>query len=79
MRKDLEKLAARTDGDDPLEALTALTELRREVDRRETVLVRRARVRGASWSAVAIALGVSRQAAHKKHGFGFRGGSSAAE
>lgn len=71
----MRKLAARTDGDDPIEALTALTALRREIDQREAVLVRRARVRGASWSAIGHALGVSRQAAHKKHGFGFRGGS----
>lgn len=70
MRKDdrLSHLVAQADGDDPLTALQALASLRKEVEQREAVLVRRAKVRGASWAAIATVLGVSRQAVHKKHG-----------
>ncbi len=66
-------LASRAEDDDPVGALAALAELRREVDRREAVVVRRARVRGLSWAAIATLLGVSRQAVHRKYaGFGLR-------
>lgn len=61
-------LAAQAEDDDPLRALAATAQLHREVSRRETVAVRRARARGASWSQIAAALGVSRQAVHRKHG-----------
>ena len=60
------------DADDPLGALRALANLRRETERQEAVLVRRARVRGTSWAAIAAVLGVSKQAVHKKHGGGWR-------
>ncbi len=60
-------LASRAEDDDPVGALAALAELRREVDRREAVVVRRARVRGLSWAAIATLLGVSRQAVHRKY------------
>ena len=66
------RLAAQADGEEPLPALRALALLRSEAERREAVLVRRARVRGASWAAIASVLGVSRQAVHKKHGGGWR-------
>lgn len=56
------------DDEDPLRALAALTELRRELSRTEATQVRRARNEGASWAEIAGALGVSRQAVHKKHG-----------
>ena len=65
-------LVAQAEGDDPLSALRAVASLRSEVDKREAVLVRRARVRGASWAAIALVLGVSRQAVHKKYGGGWR-------
>lgn len=64
-------LAKRADVDDPLAALGAVVALRQQVEQREAVLVRRARVRGASWQAIASVLGVSRQAVHKKHGGGW--------
>lgn len=48
-------------------ALRALTALRLELDTRERDLVVRAVAAGASWSQVARALGVTKQAAHKKH------------
>jgi len=56
------------DPDQPIPALFALAERRRELAREEEALVRRARVMGHSWEAIATALGVSKQAAHKKYG-----------
>ncbi|WNB87574.1 AsnC family protein [Cellulomonas sp. ATA003] len=61
-------LVSRAGDEDPLRALTAVAELQREVSRTEATLVRRARVRGASWEQIARVLGVSRQAVHKKYG-----------
>ena len=52
---------------DAEEALRALTALRKELELVEPDLVRRAVRGGASWSQVAKALGVSKQAAHRKH------------
>nr|WP_136518240.1 MULTISPECIES: hypothetical protein [Cellulomonas] len=54
--------------DDPLSALLALSRLRREVERREAVAVRRARLAGVPWVAIAAMLGVSKQAVHRKYG-----------
>jgi len=48
-------------------ALRALTALRSELDTLERDLVVRAVAAGASWSQVARTLGVTKQAAHKKH------------
>jgi hypothetical protein len=61
-------LASSADSDDPIEALNAIAELRSELDRREAVAVRKARNRGASWQLIALALRVTKQAVHKKHG-----------
>lgn len=61
-------LAAQSGSDDPIEALRAIERLRRELDRVESVAVRRARNANASWQLIALALGVSRQAVHKKYG-----------
>lgn len=70
-------LAAATDDPDPFHGLEAVAAVRTEVERREAVLVRRARNDGASWAQIAAALGVSKQAAHKKHGGrGLLGGRS---
>lgn len=63
-------LAASAGSDDPIVALTAIAELHRELDRVEAVTVRRARNAGAPWQLIALALGVSRQAVHKKYGRG---------
>lgn len=54
--------------DQPIAALLELAERRRRLAREEEALVRRARVLGYSWEAIAMALGVSKQAAHKKFG-----------
>ena len=58
-------------GERPLGTLEQLAEAasaRREIEREESALVRRARMEGFAWQAIADALGVSRQAVHKKHG-----------
>lgn len=59
---------ASSEAGDAIPALFALAERRRELNREEEVLVRRARMQGFSWEAIATALGVSKQAAHKKYG-----------
>ncbi len=52
---------------DPETALRALTALRRELDATEPEIVQRALQAGASWSQIARALGVTKQAAHRKY------------
>ena len=53
--------------DDPAEALAAVVALRRLADRLERAAVARAIDEGWTWQQVAEALGVTRQAVHKKH------------
>jgi transcriptional regulator with XRE-family HTH domain len=55
-------------GDDPGAGLRAVRSLRELAERLEVLQVARARELGWSWQEVAEALGVSRQAVHKKHG-----------
>lgn len=52
----------------PLAELRRLTEGQRELARSQTAEVRRARANGYSWQAIASALEISKQAAHKKYG-----------
>jgi DNA-directed RNA polymerase specialized sigma24 family protein len=54
-------------GDDPGPGLRAVRSLRELAERLETLQVARARELGWSWQEIADALGVSRQAVHKKH------------
>ncbi len=60
-------LGTEDDGGDPLEGLRALELRRRELFDLERRLVMRARIGGASWRQIGAAIGVSGQAAHKKH------------
>ena len=53
---------------DPDTGLRAVRALRDLADRLEILQVARARELGWSWQEIAGELGVSRQAAHKKHG-----------
>lgn len=63
----LRTLVGATGDDDPRQALRAAAELQRETDRCTAALVRRARVAGLSWAAIADALGVSKQAVHRRY------------
>ncbi|UQW99859.1 hypothetical protein [Streptomyces sp. RerS4] len=57
-----------TENVDPIEALREAAALRRRLEGQEEVLVHRARVAGTTWTQIAEALGVSKQAVHKKYG-----------
>ena len=61
---DVTTAAAADDPDTGLRAVRALREL---AERLEVLQVGNARARGWSWQRIAGALGVSRQAVHKKH------------
>lgn len=58
--------------DDPAEALAAVVSLRRLAEQLERAAVARAIEQGWTWAQVAEALGVTRQAAHKRHARGRR-------
>lgn len=58
--------------DDPAEALAAVVSLRRLAEHLERAAVARAIEQGWTWAQVAEALGVTRQAAHKRHAGGRR-------
>jgi len=64
---DVTTAAAADDPDTGLRAVRAMREL---ADRLEVLQVRNARDRGWSWQQIADALGVTRQAVHKKHAHG---------
>ena len=52
---------------DPAVGLRAVAALRRLVEQLEDLQVQNARALGWSWADIAAAIGVSKQAAHKKH------------
>lgn len=52
---------------EPVQGLTTLTQLRRELDELERVHVARALQSGSSYAEVAAPLGISRQAAHRRY------------
>jgi DNA-directed RNA polymerase specialized sigma24 family protein len=61
------ELADATASRDPRVGLAAVASLRTLLESLEALQVRNARERGWSWQQIADALGVSRQAVHKKH------------
>jgi hypothetical protein len=65
--ESVRELAAAADGRDPATGLAAVAALRRLLEGLEALHVRNARAAGWSWEAIADALGVTRQSAHKKH------------
>ena len=64
------KLAGAASSADPSEGLRAVAALRELLESLESLQVQNARRQGWSWQQIAERLGVSRQAAHKKHGGG---------
>jgi len=64
---DVAHLETAATSDDPEVGLRAVVALRRLADQLEDHHVALARRRGWSWEQVGDALGISRQAAHKKH------------
>jgi hypothetical protein len=69
------KLADAVDSSDPATGLAAVAALRRLADELEALHVSNARAQGWSWEAIAAALGVRRQSAHKKHARRIAGGA----
>ncbi|MEV5080624.1 helix-turn-helix domain-containing protein [Streptomyces sp. NPDC056159] len=61
------ELAAAVDSSDPAAGLAGVAALRRLLDELEALHVSNARAQGWSWEAIASALGVKRQSAHRKH------------
>jgi DNA-directed RNA polymerase specialized sigma24 family protein len=61
------RLASAASSTDPEVGLRAVLALRRLLESLEILQVDNARQRGWSWQEIADALGVSRQAVHKKH------------
>lgn len=59
--------AERATAKDPETGLRAVAALRRLLEQLEAIQVENARSRGWSWQEIAAALGVSKQAVHKKH------------
>lgn len=64
----LKTLVGSMDGMGPADALHTVAELQKELNRTESSLVRKARQAGLSWEAIALCLGVSKQAVHRKYG-----------
>ncbi|MEU9046406.1 MULTISPECIES: RNA polymerase subunit sigma-70 [unclassified Kitasatospora] len=61
------ELAAAASSRDPAVGLRAVRALRDLADRLETLQVGNARSQGWSWQDIAVCLGVTRQAVHKKY------------
>jgi transcriptional regulator of acetoin/glycerol metabolism len=58
---------AKAGSDDPAQGLQAVVVLRRMTDSLEATHVKAARAHGWTWQQIGDALGVSRQAVHKKY------------
>jgi hypothetical protein len=60
-------LAEASNGSDPAQGLRAVRALRDLAERLEALQVDNARTRGWSWQEIALFLGVTKQAVHKKY------------
>ena len=69
---DATRLADATTSEDPAVGLEAVAALRDLLESLEALQVESARRHGWSWQRIAEALGVTKQAVHKKHGGGRR-------
>jgi hypothetical protein len=65
--EDATRLAGDAGATDPAVGLAAVAALRRLLEQLEALQVDNARGRGWRWSDIAEALGVSKQAVHRKH------------
>jgi DNA-directed RNA polymerase specialized sigma24 family protein len=65
--EDAKDLAVQVGSDDPEAGLRAVAALRSLLERIERIHVANARERAYSWQEIADALGVSKQAVHKKY------------
>ena len=65
------KLAGAASSKDPAVGLQAVSALRALLESLEALQVENARDKGWSWEQIASALGVSKQAVHKKHARGW--------
>jgi hypothetical protein len=72
MQEEATELAAGAASGDPAIGLAAVAALRRLLESLEQLQVDRAREQGWPWQRIALALGVSKQAVHKKYGGGRR-------
>lgn len=66
-RQDTRELVEATTSADPAVGLRAVAALRRLAEQLEALQVASARDRGWSWADIAAAIGVSKQAVHKKY------------
>jgi hypothetical protein len=72
MQREATQLAGDAGADDPAVGLAAVTALCALLESLERLQVARAREQGWQWERIAAALGVSKQAVHKKYGDGRR-------
>jgi DNA-directed RNA polymerase specialized sigma24 family protein len=68
--RDAMRLAESVDSEDPAVGLRAVAALRELAERLESLHVAHARELGWSWQEIGAALGVTKQAVHRKHGRG---------
>lgn len=69
----VEELATEIGSQDPQQGLEAVAALRGLTERLEVLHVGNARRAGWSWQQIAVALGVTKQTVHRKHGRGLAG------
>jgi len=65
---DFSRTTVEASSDDPAVGLRAVIALRRLTDRLEVIQVTAARRAGWTWQQIGDALGITRQAVHKKYG-----------